>query len=212
MLAADLANLGREARRVLRAGADFLHLDLCDGNWVPGAFSFGPMVVKALRSHLPRAFLDVHLYVTDPASYVAELAAAGATRFTFHIEAVQAPEALVTHARSLGMLVGLALAPDTPVDARVLGVAALCDAVLVLTVHPGFGGQAFMPEMLPKLRRLREAFPGKALEVDGGINAETVALAAAAGANEAVAGTAVFRSKHPAALIRHMQQSLDLHG
>eukprot|EP00931_Biecheleriopsis_adriatica_P081420 TRINITY_DN54751_c0_g1_i1.p1 TRINITY_DN54751_c0_g1~~TRINITY_DN54751_c0_g1_i1.p1 ORF type:complete len:296 (-),score=43.16 TRINITY_DN54751_c0_g1_i1:32-919(-) len=208
LLAADLSNLEGEAQRVLTAGADFIHLDVMDGNYVRGAFSFGPMVVQSLRSHLPHAFLDVHLYVTDPGRYVEELAEAGATRLTFHFEAVTNHKEIVARARSLGLLVGLALAPSTPVDEQVLSLARFFDSILVLTVSPGFGGQAFMPEVLPKLEKLRAAFPGKALEVDGGVNAETVVLAAAAGANEAVAGTAVFRSADPASLIRHMRSHL----
>mmetsp|Transcript_18688 Transcript_18688/g.51280 ORF Transcript_18688/g.51280 Transcript_18688/m.51280 type:complete len:314 (-) Transcript_18688:60-1001(-) len=212
VLASDLANLAGESQRAIAAGADFLHLDIFDGNWIPGAFSFGPMVVKSLRAHVPSAFLDAHLCVMEPARYVEELAQAGVNRFTFHIEAVSEPQALAARVRSLGMQVGLAIAPATPVDSRVLAVAPFFDVVLVMTVSPGFGGQKFLPNMLPKVKLLRATFPGKPIEVDGGINEQTVDVAAAAGASEAVAGTAVFTAEDPARVILHLRRSLARSG
>ena len=202
VLAGDLSNLAFETHRVLRAGADYVHLDMFDGNWIQGAFTFGPMVVKALRDHEPRAYFDVHLCVTRPEQYLEEMARAGVSRVTFHFEAVTDPREAAEHAHGLGLDVGLALAPETAVDTTVLNVAELFDVVLVMTVPPGFGGQAFMPEMLPKLKRLREVFPKKALEVDGGVTPLTAALAASAGANEAVAGSSVFRSRNVRRAIR----------
>ena len=166
-LASDLANLAHEARRVLRAGADFLHLDVFDGNWVRGAFSFGPMVVKALRQHEPNAFLEVHLCVTQPAQYLEELANAGASRVLLHFEAlnsVSAAKAAAQLAHQLRLQVGLALAPQTRLDSDVLEAAESYDSLLAMTVPPGFGGQTFMREVLPKLRQLREAFPAKSIE------------------------------------------------
>lgn len=208
VLAADLANLAGEAQRALAAGADYLHLDVFDGNWVQGAFSFGPMVVKALRAHVPGAFLDVHLCVVDPDRYVEELAAAGADRVTFHYEATSSPKRLAVRIRSLGIQAGLALAPDTPASPEVLDAARYAELVLAMTVSPGFGGQGFMTEVLPKVRQLRAAFPGKAIEVDGGVNTQTGQLAGAAGASEAVAGTAVFRADDPAAVIQGIRNGL----
>jgi len=209
LLAGDLANLSGEALRVVEAGADYVHLDVFDGNWIPGAFSFGPMVVKALRRHVPTAYLDAHLCVTGPGRYAEALAEAGANRFTFHVEAVDDPVGLAEHVRALGMEVGLALAPSTQLTPELLEIVPFFDVVLIMTVEPGFGGQAFLPEVLPKLARLRERFPGKALEVDGGVTAETAGLAARAGASEAVAGTAVFRAADPAAVIRLLRRSLE---
>ncbi|CAK9093905.1 unnamed protein product [Durusdinium trenchii] len=211
VLAGDLSMLAKETRRVLRAGADFVHLDVFDGNWVKGAFTFGPMVVKALRAHEPSAYLDVHLCVTQPAQYLEELAKAGASRVLLHFEAlgsVHVAKAAAQLAHQLGLEVGLALAPQTSVSREVLEAAEGFDVVLCMTVPPGFGGQAFMPEVLPKLRELRETFPGKSLEVDGGVTVRTAALAAAAGANEAVAGSAVFGAKDLRKSIRELRNSL----
>jgi len=208
LLAGDLSAIAKEAAWAVRAGADFVHLDIFDGNWVPGAFTFGPMVVKALRKHVPKAFLDVHLCVTKPEQYVEELASAGVDRVTAHIEALKDPAATAAHIHSLGMLAGLALSPQTPVDSKVLELARHFDVVLVMTVPPGFGGQSFMMEVLPKVSQLRAAFPSKALEVDGGVNSETIVLAAAAGASEVVAGTAVFKANRPRRVIREMREHL----
>ncbi|CAL1148208.1 unnamed protein product [Cladocopium goreaui] len=213
VLAGDLAMLATETRRALRAGADFVHLDVFDGNWIKGAFTFGPMVVRALRRHEPKAYLDVHLCVTQPAQYLDELAKAGASRVLLHFEALDRSPAVAKAAaqlaHQLGMEVGLALAPQTHLDSDVLEAAESFDAVLAMTVTPGFGGQAFMHEVLPKVHQLREAFPHKSLEVDGGITVRTAALAAAAGANEAVAGTAVFGAKDLRRAIRDLRKSLE---
>lgn len=208
VLAADLADLANEATRAVQAGADFLHLDIFDGNWIPGAFSFGPMVVKALRKHEPDAFFDAHLCVTDPRLWVRDLAEAGANRVTFHFEAVGDPLSLAEYIRDLGMQVGLALSPTTLVDDNVLKLVPHFNVVLVMSVLPGFGGQSFMPEVLPKLTQLRSAFPQQSLEVDGGVNPTTIKAAAAAGASEAVAGTAVFKAKDPESVITSMRAEL----
>ncbi|CAE7226187.1 unnamed protein product [Symbiodinium natans] len=209
VLAGDLSNLAFETHRVIRAGADYVHLDMFDGNWIKGAFTFGPMVVKAIRHHEPLAYLDVHLCVLHPEQYLEEMKNAGASRVTLHFEALSDSRAAAERAHGLGLEVGLALAPETFLDESLLSVAELFDAVLVMTVPPGFGGQAFMPEMLPKIRRLREAFPTKALEVDGGVTPTTAAMAAAAGANEAVAGSSVFHSHSLRRAIRELRHSLE---
>ena len=206
VLAGDLSKLAFETHRVIRAGADYVHLDMFDGNWVQGAFTFGPMVVKALRDHEPRAYFDVHLCVMRPEQYLEEMKQVGVSRVTLHFEATADPTAAANRAHGLGLEIGLALAPETQVDEKLLSIAELFDVVLVMTVPPGFGGQSFMPEMLPKLRQLREAFPTKALEVDGGVTPTTAALAASAGANEAVAGSSVFRSRNLRRAIRHVEE------
>ena len=207
VLAGDLSKLAFETRRVIRAGADYIHLDMFDGNWVQGAFTFGPMVVKALRDHEPRAYFDVHLCVMRPEEYLEEMKHIGVSRVTLHFEATRDPGAAANRAHGLGLEIGLALAPETQVDEKLLSIAELFDVVLVMTVPPGFGGQSFMPEMLPKLRQLREVFPTKALEVDGGVTPTTAALAAAAGANEAVAGSSVFHSRNLRRAIRPVEET-----
>eukprot|EP00933_Yihiella_yeosuensis_P033825 TRINITY_DN2744_c4_g1_i1.p1 TRINITY_DN2744_c4_g1~~TRINITY_DN2744_c4_g1_i1.p1 ORF type:complete len:315 (+),score=64.24 TRINITY_DN2744_c4_g1_i1:70-945(+) len=209
ILAGDLANIGNDAKRVVRAGADYIHLDVFDGNWIPGAFTFGPLVVKALRSYVPKAFLDAHLCVTNPERYIEEMAEAGVNRVTLHFEAMSDAVSAAKRAHSMGMEVGLAIAPKTPIDEEVLKLVEYFDVVLVMTVLPGFGGQQFMTEMLPKVSKLRAAFPHKAIEVDGGVNEQTAVLAAAAGANEAVAGTSVFRAKNVRKAIRALRKSLE---
>ena len=157
--------------------------------------TLGPPIVKSLRPHVPDAYLDVHLMVTNPADWVAPFAAAGASGFTFHVEAV-APEGvapLIDAVRAAGMAPGVALKPDTPASA-VLGApwADKLALVLVMTVEPGFGGQAFQPAQLRKVAELRAALPNVHVQVDGGLGLSNVAAATAAGANVIVAGTSVF--------------------
>lgn len=208
VLAGDLSDISGEAQKVVQAGADYVHLDVFDGNWIPGAFTFGPMVIKALQRHVPGAFLDVHLCVTNPVQYLRELAQIGVSRVTVHIEAIRDPAAVAEQGRSLGLSMGLAIAPSTPATAQLLQVAQFFDLILVMTVPPGFGGQAFMPEVLPKVEALRARYPEKAVEVDGGVNVQTARLAGKAGANEAVAGTSVFKAQNVLRAIQDLRRSL----
>ncbi len=193
ILSADFGSLAAETARVEAAGADLLHLDVMDGHFVPN-LTIGPAVVGALRrhSHLP---FDVHLMVTDPAAFVGPFRTAGADRLTFHIEAVEDPQALAVHIRRLGARPGLALNPATPLEAVVPHLAAF-DLCLVMTVHPGFGGQSFREDQLAKLEALartkRQAGLDLDIQVDGGINLETARQAVEAGAEILVAGSAVF--------------------
>lgn len=191
LLAADFARLGEQAAAVEAAGADWLHLDVMDGHFVPN-ISFGPLVLKALR-HQVRIPFDVHLMIAPADPYIAAFAEAGADHIIVHAEAGPHLHRTLQLIRSLGKRAGVALNPGTPADmvAHVLDVA---DLVLVMTVNPGFGGQAFIPGQLAKVSEIRDMIAGRpvAITVDGGINAQTAPLAVEAGAGVLVAGTAVF--------------------
>jgi ribulose-phosphate 3-epimerase len=193
ILSADFAKLGEEVRAVTAAGADYIHIDVMDGHFVPN-ITIGPAVVKALRPHSTLPF-DVHLMIAPVDPYVASFAEAGADIITVHPEAGPHVHRTIQLIKSLGKKAGVSLNPATPVEALDFVLGDL-DLVLVMTVNPGFGGQAFIDGQLDKIRavRARIAATGRAidLEVDGGITAETAAKARAAGADVLVAGTATF--------------------
>jgi ribulose-phosphate 3-epimerase len=193
ILSADFAILGREIEAVTAAGADWIHVDVMDGHFVPN-LTIGPMVVKALRPHSNRPF-DVHLMITPVDPFVPAYAEAGADTISFHPEAGPHVHRTIQLIKSLGKRAGLVLNPATPV-AAVEPVLADLDLVLVMSVNPGFGGQAFLASQLAKIATLRRAIDalGKPidLEVDGGVNPETARRCIEAGADALVAGTAVF--------------------
>lgn len=195
LLSADFSSLGSEVRKVVREGCHWIHLDIMDNHFVPN-LTFGPPVIKCLRKVSRKAFFDAHLMVEAPETLVAPCAQAGVQLLTFHYEAGQDQvESLIERIRSHGMQVGISIRPPTPVN-RIERFLRDVDLVLVMTVEPGFGGQALIPSCLNKirtLRRLRERLKTHfSIQVDGGINAETIGLAVAAGAEILVAGTAVF--------------------
>jgi ribulose-phosphate 3-epimerase len=210
LLAADFSRLEIEIRRVEESGADWLHLDIMDGHFVDN-ISFGPALVATVRkqSNLP---LDVHLMIEHPDHYLARFLEAGANSITVHVEPEAKHQVAETLAsiRAAGCAAGLSLNPATPFEAVEPYLASI-DLLLVMTVHPGFGGQPFRPEMMDKVRRAREwretHQASLHIEVDGGINVETAKLSIDNGANVLVAGTSIFRANDYAKVIRELRGS-----
>lgn len=202
ILASDYANLAQELDRI--AASDMIHVDVMDGHFVPN-ISIGAPVVAAIKK-VCRVPFDVHLMITDPLDYVEDFARAGADLICFHAESNSDIGATIDKIHALGKQAAVALKPKTPVDAVVPYLDRLA-MVLVMTVEPGFGGQSFMADMMPKITQLRALGYQGDMEVDGGVNADTVKLAAAAGANVFVAGSAVFKSDDPAATIALLRQN-----
>ena len=200
ILAADSLRMGEEIARVMEAGADGLHVDIMDAHFVPN-LSFSPALVKAIRKGFPAVYQDVHLMMDNPAAYISAFAEAGADAITIHAEISENIEEILRDIRARGCKAGLSVKPKTDVRA-VEKYLPLCDQVLVMTVEPGFGGQKFMADMMPKLRWLRgNGFVG-GVQVDGGVNVETARACVSAGADELVMGTALVRAEDPVAVIR----------
>lgn len=202
MLKCDFADLVGELSRLDAAGADVIHWDVMDGHFVPN-LSYGPMLIRAARKRSER-FFDAHLMISDPEKSLDEYLQAGCDAITIHIEAVPDPVRVLSRIREAGRVAGLALNPGTPVSAIEPFLAA-CDLVLVMSVQPGFGGQKFMPEVLPKLQRLKEIVsPKTVLSIDGGIAVPTISAASAAGARLFVAGSSVFDAEEYGPAIAEM--------
>ncbi len=208
ILSADLCNLGADVRRVEQAGADWLHVDIMDGHFVPN-LSFGPAVVRSLRKYtaLP---LDVHLMVTNPLAFIEPFVKAGADLLTVHLESQDDTREALNTIKQAGLQAGVSVKPDTD-PAALAPVLHLVDLVLVMSVYPGFGGQAFLetaPAQIRAVRNLIDASGRKIwLEVDGGINAQTAVVAIAAGADALVAGHAIFSSADPELALKQIKQA-----
>jgi len=207
LLSCDFARIGEEVAGIEAAGADWLHVDVMDGHFVPN-LTIGPPVVKAIHG-AARVPLDVHLMISEPVRYAADYARAGAHVLTFHLETTPSPAAVaeaIAAFRETGVpKVGVALNPDTPLDG-LEGALGDLDLVLVMSVFPGFGGQSFIADVLPKVRRLRELGYRGHVEMDGGLNAETLPLCAEAGADCLVAGSAIFGAEDRPGTIREFRR------
>jgi len=204
LLSADFARLADDVRSVERGGADLLHVDVMDGHFVPN-LTIGPVVVKSLRrvSRLP---LDVHLMIEAPHRYLRAFKEAGSDHLTVHVEACGRSLANTLRTiKKLGLSTGVSLKPATPLS-TINTVLPLVDMVLIMSVNPGFGGQAFMPKALAKVRALRRIFGG-AIEIDGGINEQTAAMAVEAGVDVLVAGSFIFGATDRGAAIRSLRHS-----
>jgi ribulose-phosphate 3-epimerase len=209
LLSADFAALGDAVRAAEAGGADAFHLDVMDGHFVPN-ISFGPALVAAVRARTRRP-LDVHLMISDPLRYVEAFHRAGGDTLVFHVESDSDPEEVVRRVRALGAAVGAAVRPDTPLTALDRFVDRL-DQVLVMSVHPGFSGQQFLPQALPKLRAARERIERAGLatdvSIDGGVTATTAVGAAEAGATFFVCGNAVFSGGDVAENLRRLRAAV----
>ena len=208
LLAADFSNLAQDIERIRQAGANYLHLDVMDGVFVPN-ISFGPPVIESIRKKT-KLFFDVHLMIKHPQRYIDNFVKAGADSITIHYESTSRPRDAIMKIKDHDVKAGIAISPNTPYEA-VLPYLDIVDMVLVMTVEPGFGGQPMIPETLQKVRAIKNYVDEHEIkvdiEVDGGITAENVHLALKAGANVIVAGSAIFRSKTPSKVIKQMREA-----
>lgn len=208
LLSCDFAKMAAEVKRMEEGGAQWMHIDVMDGHFVPN-ITIGAPVLKSLKKDM-NSVADVHLMITDPLDYVEDFAKAGADYITFHVESNSDPLETINKIRELGCKPSISVKPKTPAEA-IFPYLELLDMVLVMTVEPGFGGQSFMEDMMPKVKAIREECEKRGLhdmhiEVDGGISGDTIATAAKAGANVFVSGSAIFKAPDAKAIITELKE------
>jgi len=208
VLASDFGQLTAECRRMMKEGAEWLHMDVMDGHFVPN-ITMGAPILTCIHKAIPNIFMDCHMMVAEPEKWVDDIAAAGGALYCFHLEATNDPESLITKIKAKGMKAGVAISPDTPASAITDAVGSNADLLLVMTVYPGRGGQKFIERCVPKVAELRARFPEHDIEVDGGVGPATIGSCADAGSNVIVAGTAIFNADDPGKVIAQLKATVE---
>ncbi|TDL28713.1 Ribulose-phosphate 3-epimerase [Rickenella mellea] len=209
VLASDFGQLNAECKRMMKNGAEWLHMDVMDGHFVPN-ITMGAPILSCVSKGVPGIFMDCHMMVAQPEKWVDDICDAGGALYCFHIEATADPVSLIHKIHEKKMKAGVAISPDTPSTAISDEVAHAADMLLVMTVYPGRGGQKFLERCVPKVAELRARFPDKDIEVDGGVGPNTVGMCADAGSNVIVAGTAIFASQDPGQVIEILRSTVEL--
>ncbi|KAI0734611.1 Ribulose-phosphate 3-epimerase [Fomitopsis betulina] len=208
VLASDFGQLTAECKRMIKGGAQWLHMDVMDGHFVPN-ITMGAPILACVSKGVPGIFMDCHMMVSEPEKWVNDIADAGGSLYCFHLEATSDPLALINAIHERKMKAGVAISPDTPSTAISDELGEAADMLLVMTVYPGRGGQKFLERCVPKVAELRKRFLQKDIEVDGGVGPKTIDVCAEAGSNVIVAGTAIFGADKPEEVISLLKQTVD---
>ncbi|KAB5594238.1 Ribulose-phosphate 3-epimerase [Ceratobasidium theobromae] len=207
-LASDFGHLTAECKRMIENGADWLHMDVMDGHFVPN-ITIGAPVLTSVKKGIPDIFMDCHMMVSQPERWVEDIAIAGGSSYTFHFEATDKHMDTIALIREHGMRAAIAISPGTPSKAITDEIANAVDMILVMTVNPGRGGQKFMPDCMTKVSELRARFPDKDIQVDGGVGPGNIQTCAHAGSNVIVAGTSIFTAQDPSQVITALRAAVD---